>query len=216
MERHRERLPERVRRMVLACWTEAQELEARMVDVEKELKGIAEENAVIRTLVAIPGIGTITATALFASVGNIHLVKSGRPLASWLGIMPREYSSGSTRRTGRISMQGNPSAHPAHPRRPLGTHRCTGAPALRQAAHAPAAVGGAESRRIAKQQPGRGGTGEQAGEDLLGSLKARAAVRRQLPAAGSLNQCRVRPYQNSNRVDQEHSTQDPYRKKYEQ
>jgi transposase len=108
MERHRERLPERVRRMVLACWAEAQDLEARMVDVEKELKGITEEHPVIRTLVAIPGIGVITATALFASVGNIHLFKSGRHLASWLGITPREYSSGSTRRMGRISKQGNP------------------------------------------------------------------------------------------------------------
>jgi transposase len=87
---------------------EAQELGARMRDVEKELKGIAEEHPVIRTLVEIPGIGVITATALFVCVGNIRLFKSGRHLASWLGITPREYSSGSTRRMGRISKQGDP------------------------------------------------------------------------------------------------------------
>ncbi|MBA2244218.1 MAG: IS110 family transposase, partial [Gemmatimonadetes bacterium] len=108
MERHRASLPERVRRMVLACWAEAQELETRMVAVEKELKGIAEEHPLIRTLLEIPGIGAITATALFASVGNIHLFKSGRHLASWLGITPKEYSSGSTRRMGRISKKGDP------------------------------------------------------------------------------------------------------------
>ncbi len=63
---------------------------------------------IIRTLLEIPGIGAITATALFASVGNIHLFKSGRHLASWLGITPKEHSSGGKRRMGRISKQGDP------------------------------------------------------------------------------------------------------------
>jgi transposase len=63
---------------------------------------------VIRSLVAIPGIGEITATALYASIGNIHLFESGLHLASWLGITPRESSSGSKRRLGRISKQGDP------------------------------------------------------------------------------------------------------------
>ncbi|HEV2126971.1 MAG TPA: IS110 family transposase, partial [Chloroflexota bacterium] len=107
LERHRGSLPERVRRMVLACWAEAQELEIRMLEVEEELKAIAEEHPVIRTLLEIPGIGAITATALFASVGNIHLFKSGRHLASWLGITPKENSSGGRRRMGRISKPGD-------------------------------------------------------------------------------------------------------------
>jgi transposase len=50
----------------------------------------------------------LTATALFASIGNIHLFESGRHLASWLGITPRENSSGGRRRLGRISKQGDP------------------------------------------------------------------------------------------------------------
>ena len=49
----------------------------------------------------------ITATALYASVGNIHLFPSGRRLASWLGITPKENSSGKCRRLGRISKQGD-------------------------------------------------------------------------------------------------------------
>jgi len=108
LEKHRERLPERVRRLVLCYWVEAQDLERRMDEIEKERQGIARENQVIRSLVAIPGIGTITATALYASVGNIHLFESGRHLASWLGITPKENSSGSKRRMGRISKQGDP------------------------------------------------------------------------------------------------------------
>jgi transposase len=81
---------------------------AREEHHHEQANDIATEHAVIRTLVAIPGIGVITATALFASVGNIHLFKSGRHLVSWLGITPKEHSSGSTRRMGRISKQGNP------------------------------------------------------------------------------------------------------------
>ncbi len=91
---HRERLPELVRRLILSYWEEAEQLGRRMQEIQKELEGVARENPVIRTLQEIPGIGVITATALYASVGNIHLFQSGRHLASWLGITPKEHSSG--------------------------------------------------------------------------------------------------------------------------
>ena len=107
MEQHRERLPERVRRIVLAFWQEVQEIEDRMTAVEKELEGIAREQPTLRSLLQIPGIGVLTATALYASVGDIHTFRSGRHLASWLGITPKEHSSGSRRRLGRISKQGD-------------------------------------------------------------------------------------------------------------
>lgn len=108
LEKHRERLPEPVRRLVLTYWAEAEELAGRMEEIEKELGGGARANPVIRSLMSIPGIGVLTATALYASVGNIHLFASGRHLASWLGITPKEHSSGSKRRLGRISKQGDP------------------------------------------------------------------------------------------------------------
>jgi transposase len=56
----------------------------------------------------VPGIGLLTATALWASVGNVHAFRSGRQLASWLGITPRESSSGGRRRLGRITKKGDP------------------------------------------------------------------------------------------------------------
>jgi transposase len=108
LERHRDRLPERVRRVVLLFWKEAYELEAQMKQIEKELKTIAKQHPVISALLEIPGIGAITGTALYASVGNIHLFQNGRKLASWLGIVPKEHSSGGKRRLGRISKQGDP------------------------------------------------------------------------------------------------------------
>jgi transposase len=107
IEQHRERLPERVRRVVLAFWAEVHEIEERMGAVEEELKSIAREHPVMRSLLEIPGIGVLTATALYASVGNVHSFKSGRHLASWLGLTPREHSSGSRRRMGRITKKGD-------------------------------------------------------------------------------------------------------------
>lgn len=108
LERNRERLPERIRRMVTLLWDEARQLEQRIEEVEDELERIAKAEPVLRTLLEVPGIGVLTATALYASVGDIHAFKSGRHLASWLGLTPRERSSGDRRRLGRITKQGDP------------------------------------------------------------------------------------------------------------
>jgi len=107
LEQKRDKVPERVRRVVLALWVEAHDLQEKMSEVEKEIEAVAHEHPVIQSLLEIPGIGVITATALYASVGNVHLFQSGRHLASWLGITPKENSSGSRRRMGRISKQGD-------------------------------------------------------------------------------------------------------------
>jgi transposase len=56
---------------------------------------------------ALDGIGPITATALVASVGNAQVFKNGRQFAAWLGLTPRQYSSGGTTRLGRITKRGD-------------------------------------------------------------------------------------------------------------
>ncbi len=86
---------------------EIRELERRIREVEAELDGTAREEPTICTLRRIPGVGLLSATALYAAVGNIHSFSSGRHLASWLGLTPRECSSGSRRHLGRISKQGD-------------------------------------------------------------------------------------------------------------
>src|SRR3954463_6661999 len=64
---------------------------------------VVREDAVARRLVQIPGVGVITATALIGAVGHIHAFRRGRHFASWLGLTPRESSSGGRRRLGGIS-----------------------------------------------------------------------------------------------------------------
>jgi len=58
-------------------------------------------------LMTVPGIGTLTATALVAFVGDVGRFGSCRSFADYLGLTPREHSSGSVRRLGRITKRGN-------------------------------------------------------------------------------------------------------------
>lgn len=79
----------------------------RIKQVDQQLLQYASENDVAARLLSIPGVGVTTATALLASVPDIRVFRRGRQFAAWLGITPREHSSGNTRRLGRISKQGN-------------------------------------------------------------------------------------------------------------
>ena len=58
-------------------------------------------------LTTIPGVGVITATALVATIGDGTQFKSGRHLSAWLGLVPRQHSSGGKSRLGRIWKRGD-------------------------------------------------------------------------------------------------------------
>lgn len=60
-----------------------------------------------RRLQQVPGIGIVTATALVGAVPHIHAFRRGREFASWMGLTPRESSTGSRRYLGRISKRGD-------------------------------------------------------------------------------------------------------------
>jgi transposase len=65
-------------------------------------------NALARRAQARMGIGPITASALIATVGNGRDFKNGRQLAAWLGLVPRQYSTGGKTRLGHITKRGDP------------------------------------------------------------------------------------------------------------
>jgi transposase len=82
-------------------------LEARIQQLEGELTETARQSEVCTRLLTIPGVGLLTATALVAAVGDVAHFRSARHFASWLGLTPREYSSGNSRYLGRISKRGD-------------------------------------------------------------------------------------------------------------
>ena len=70
------------------------ELDRQVQELEVQIQNWHRENALSRKLAQIPGIGAITASALVASIGNARNFKDGRQLAAWLGLVPRQNSSG--------------------------------------------------------------------------------------------------------------------------
>jgi transposase len=88
----------------------AGQLESRAVEVrniERQLMAWHRQNAARPRLETIPGVGIITATALDASVPDPAVFKSGRQFVAYLGLVPRQNSSGGKDRLGHISKMGN-------------------------------------------------------------------------------------------------------------
>lgn len=82
-------------------------VQAQILGLEKKLTAWHRANEASRRLETIPGVGVITATALVATIGDASQFQSGRQLAAWLGLVPRQYSSGGKERLGRISKRGD-------------------------------------------------------------------------------------------------------------
>jgi transposase len=82
-------------------------LETNIHRIERQLDAVARQLPDVVLLQTVPGIGLITATALVASVGDIQRFGSGRRFASYLGLTPKEDSTGLRRRLGAMSKQGD-------------------------------------------------------------------------------------------------------------
>ena len=111
LERTREPEAEALPPMLLAAVTalaqQWQSLDEQVRQLEGEIVRWCRADTRARRLTTIPGIGPITASALSASIGDVRTFATGRHLAAWLGLTPREHSSGLKRRQGGIGKQGN-------------------------------------------------------------------------------------------------------------
>jgi transposase len=90
-----------------ALIAELHSLEQRIEALERALVREHKANAVSRRLATIPGVGPITATAIAATIADPSVFKSGREFAAWIGLVPRQHSSGGKQKLGRISKQGD-------------------------------------------------------------------------------------------------------------
>jgi transposase len=80
---------------------------AEIGTIEKRIHAWHRSCEESRRLEEIPGVGPIVATALVAEVGDWHAFSSGRNLAAWIGLVPKQHSTGGKDRLGGISKQGN-------------------------------------------------------------------------------------------------------------
>ena len=100
-------LPETARSALQALAVQLDSLGQEIRTIERQLMAWHRQNQASQRLETIPGVGLITATALAASVPDPTVFKSGRQFAAYLGLVPRQNSSGGKDRLGHISKMGN-------------------------------------------------------------------------------------------------------------
>lgn len=100
-------LTEMMRATVLDLYEEYKEIEVRKEKYDQKLEEISKTNEVCKRLCEIPGVGPLTSTAFVASVGDAKNFKNGRQAAAWLGLVPRQHSSGGRARLFGITKRGD-------------------------------------------------------------------------------------------------------------
>jgi len=101
-------LPLRVGACARDLLEHAAQCEMKSLQYEREIRAHARSHSLAQRAKTRQGIGPITASALVATVGNGHDFKNGRQFAAWLGLVPRQYSSGGKTRLGHITKRGDP------------------------------------------------------------------------------------------------------------
>jgi transposase len=100
-------LPVPAAEVIVLLARQALELHARLRELDLRLDALQRSDEMARRLATIPGIGPVSATALVAAVADPHQFRSGRQFAAWLGLTPRQKSSGGKERLGRITKMGD-------------------------------------------------------------------------------------------------------------
>ena len=101
------RLPEVARACLLALGTQLRALKGQILEFDRLIMAWHRSNETSRRLDAIPGVGPALATALVASVADPKAFRSGRNFSAWIGLVPKQHSSGGKDRLGSISKQGD-------------------------------------------------------------------------------------------------------------
>jgi transposase len=97
-----------LRQLLYQLWEEWQALETQIQQLSHQITLIARQDAACQRLLEVPGVGVLVATALVAAIGNGSTFRQGRDFAAWLGLVPRQHSTGGNARLLGISKRGNP------------------------------------------------------------------------------------------------------------
>ena len=100
-------LPEAARLPLQALFDQLAETQARIDRLTEEIEQVHRKNDVSRRLASIPGVGVLTATAIAATTPDVSNFSSARDYAAWLGLTPKQHSTGGKPRSGGISKMGN-------------------------------------------------------------------------------------------------------------
>lgn len=96
------------RQIIAEQYHDLLDLDQKIKRYEERIQLIFKENPVCQRLAQVEGVGPLIATALVAAVGNAQHFKNGRQMAAWLGLVPRQHSSGNRNLLLGISKRGDP------------------------------------------------------------------------------------------------------------
>jgi transposase len=97
----------RMRQLMQRLYLRWQGLDKEIDSITAEIHEIAKGSELCRRAATVPGVGPIIATAMVAAIGNGQAFGSGRDLSAWLGLVPKQYSTGGKSNLGSISKRGN-------------------------------------------------------------------------------------------------------------
>jgi len=100
-------LSSRLRWLLERMWQEWKQIEVDIKAITDEIERISNEDALCRRLRQIPGFGPLVSTATVAAIGNGAAFRRGRDFAAWVGVVPRQYSTGGKQKLFGISKRGN-------------------------------------------------------------------------------------------------------------
>ena len=106
-ERQGDALTARMRMLIADMQAQWRDLDRRIAAFEGEFVAFAKEDEDARRLTTIPGVGAMIASALIAAIGKAETFEHGRDLAAWLGLVPRQWTTGGKPRLMGISKRGN-------------------------------------------------------------------------------------------------------------
>jgi transposase len=104
---HDKRVPEIARACLLALGAQLQRLKEQILEFDRMIRAWHRSSETSRRLDDCPGVGPVLATALVATVADPKSFRSGRNFSAWIGLVPKQHSSGGKNRLGSISKQGD-------------------------------------------------------------------------------------------------------------
>jgi transposase len=102
------RLSGSAKRLFAELYDELQALDGRILAMDSKLQEAFQQNALCQRIAAVEGVGPVTATALVAAIANGSTFRNGRQFAAWIGLVPRQHSSGDKQRLLGITKRGDP------------------------------------------------------------------------------------------------------------
>jgi transposase len=96
-----------MRRLLSGLFDDLLAIEKRIAEITREIEALVDRDDVARRLLTIPGVGPLGASALLAAVGQGQQFKKARDMAAWLGLVPKQYSTGGRSTLMGISKRGN-------------------------------------------------------------------------------------------------------------